>query len=164
LVLKTMKIGVISDTHVSGIDQLSSKLVERLYEMDIVVHLGDYTGRGLLEGLREIGAFTGVYGNMDPPSVAGQLPEKDVMVVKGKKLGLIHGWGAPEGLRGRINDCFQGVDAILYGHTHKPENEVIGGRLFFNPGSATGMFPAQSRSFGILDVGDSIRGEIVVIE
>ncbi len=38
-----MKIGVVSDTHVSRIDQLPPKLVDSLKEVDLIVHLGDYT-------------------------------------------------------------------------------------------------------------------------
>ena len=162
--METVKIGVISDTHVSSIDQLSAKLVERLYEMDFVVHLGDYTDKGLVEGLMELGTFTGVYGNMDPPTVRTQLTEKDILEVNGKKLGLIHGWGASGGIYGRIRDSFKGVDAILYGHTHTAKIETVGGILFFNPGSATGRYPAERKTFGILTVGDSIEGEIVEIK
>jgi len=81
----------------------------------------------------------------------------------GKRLGLIHGWGAPWGMRGRIRDRFEGVDAVLYGHTHMARNESIGGVLFFNPGSASGRFPALGRTYGLITVEESLSGEIITI-
>lgn len=159
-----MKIGVISDTHVSRIDQLPKRLIDSLKEVDLIVHLGDYTGIELLEGLRELGSFQGVFGNMDPLAIRAELPEKDVIDVDGKRLGLIHGWGAPTGIHEKIRGHFKGVDAILYGHTHMAMNKAIGDVLFFNPGSATGKFPALQKTYGILVIEDSLRGEIITID
>ncbi|HEY49141.1 MAG TPA: metallophosphoesterase family protein [Dehalococcoidia bacterium] len=162
--VKAMKIGVVSDTHVSRVDQLPANLLEMLEEVDLVVHLGDYTGIELLDGLRSLGDFRGVFGNMDSSEVRAELPEKEVIELGGKRLGLIHGWGAPSGIHGRIKDRFGSVDAVLYGHTHMAENELVWGTLFFNPGSATGRFPAESKTFGILVIEESIQGEIIAIE
>ncbi|MDY6893619.1 MAG: metallophosphoesterase family protein [Chloroflexota bacterium] len=159
-----MKIGVISDTHVSRIDQLSPQLIDTLQHVDLIVHLGDYTGIELLEGLKGLGNFQGVFGNMDPLAIRAELPEKDLMDVDGKRLGLIHGWGAPTGIHEKIKDSFKNVNAIIYGHTHIATNEVIDGVLFFNPGSATGKLPALHKTCGILVIEDSIRGEIITID
>jgi len=158
-----MKIGVVSDTHVSRIDQLPTRLIDSLKEVDLIVHLGDYTGRELLDGLRRLGDFRGVFGNMDTSAVRAELPEKEVMDVNGKRLGLIHGWGAPWGIHKKIKDRFKGVDAVLYGHTHMAKNELVDGILFFNPGSATGRFPALRKTYGILVIEESLQGEIIAI-
>ncbi len=159
-----MKVGVVSDTHISSIDQLATRLVESLMGVDLIVHLGDYTGKELLEGLRSLGDFRGVFGNMDPLAVKSELPEQEVVEVNGKRLGLIHGWGAPWGMRKRIKDRFKGVDAVLYGHTHMANNEIFEGILFFNPGSATGGFPAVRKTYGIIVIEESLQGEIITIE
>jgi putative phosphoesterase len=158
-----MKIGVVSDTHVSRIDQLPTRLIDSLKEVDLIVHLGDYTGRELLDGLRRLGDFRGVFGNMDTSAVRAELPEKEVMDVNGKRLGLIHGWGAPWGIHKKIKDRFKGVDAVLYGHTHMAKNELVDGILFFNPASATGRFPALRKTYGILVIEESLQGEIIAI-
>jgi putative phosphoesterase len=158
-----MLIGVLSDTHASGIEQLPEKLVESLREVDLIIHLGDFTGKGLLSDLRGLGDFRGVSGNMDSPAVRAVLPEDDVVEVSGKRLGLIHGWGAPGGMNKRIRDRFQGVDAVLYGHTHIAKNEVVNGILFFNPGSAGGKFPALKKTYGIITVEETLRGEIITV-
>ena len=158
-----MQIGVLSDTHVSEMRELPESLVRRLEEVDLIVHLGDYTGTELLDGLRRLGNFRGVRGNMDPASMRQELPETDVLKVEGKRIGLIHGWGSPLGMEEKVRARFSKVDAILYGHTHMASKQVQAGVLLFNPGSATGRFPATRRTYGILHVTDSIRGEIVAI-
>ena len=160
----TVKVGVVSDSHVSKIDQLPSKLVDGLKEVDLIVHLGDYTGKELLDSLRGLGDFRGVFGNMDPSALRLELPEKEGIEANGKRLGLIHGWGAPWGIHKKIKDRFEGVDAVLYGHTHIAKIETVGGILFFNPGSATGRFPALRKTYGILVIEESLQGEIITIE
>ncbi|MBI2907365.1 MAG: metallophosphoesterase family protein [Chloroflexi bacterium] len=157
------RIGVISDTHVFSIEELPEGLVAALRGMDLIVHLGDYMGRSLLDALKELNSFRGVYGNMDPLSIRLVLPEKDVLEIGGKRIGVIHGFGAPWGLAERVTREFPGVDAVLHGHSHTPANELLDGVLRFNPGSATGRFPASGKTYGIVTLGDDIQGEIVAL-
>ena len=156
-----MKIVVLADTHVSNISQLPEELVRLLKKADVIVHLGDYTGKQLLDELRQLGRFEGVYGNIDSASIRRELPEERVLEVEGKRIALVHGWGAPFGLEEKIRARFPDVDAILYAHTHIPVNKVVEGVTVFNPGSATGRFPAREKTCGILAVADSIQGEVV---
>jgi putative phosphoesterase len=160
----TLSLGVVSDTHVSRLDQLSRSLIDRLMGVDLIVHLGDYTGRELLDGLGGLGDFRGVAGNMDSQELRAYLPETEILELNGKRLGLIHGWGAPWGMQEKIKGRFEKVDAILYGHTHIARSELIDGVLFFNPGSATGKFPALQKTCGILVIDEYIQGEIIAIE
>lgn len=160
-----MKIGVISDTHVKHISELPSSLINSLARMDMVIHLGDYHSKELVSDLKEITNFRGVAGNHD--SHIPGLPEKDMIDVNGKKIGIIHGHGCvfPFGFKwGLLTQFEEKVDAILYGHTHSARNMVEEGILFFNPGSVLGRFPAMHRSYGILNVGDEITSEIVTLE
>src|SRR3972149_7772203 len=112
-----MRIAVLSDTHVSRIRELPKALVDRLKDVDLVVHVGDYTGKEFLDELRKLVNFRGVRGNMDPPDIRGALPDKDILEVNGKRIGLIHGLGAPIGLEERIRKEFENVHAIVYGHS-----------------------------------------------
>jgi len=162
--MPTVKIGVISDTHVSRIAELPPELVAALKQMGMVVHLGDFTGLQLVEDLRRLGRFRGVRGNMDLPFLRLTLPEVDILEVGGKRIGLIHGWGAPTGLEERVRERFDKMDAILYGHSHIPKSEVKDGTLLFNPGSATGKYPAPYKSYGILTIDEDIRAEIIRLE
>jgi putative phosphoesterase len=55
------------------------------------------------------------------------------------------------------------LDLVIYGHSHKPANEREGNTICFNPGSATGAFPARYKTYGVLRIGDEIEVEIVKI-
>ena len=167
-----MKVGVVSDSHVSKIDQLPSKLVDGLKEVDLIVHLGDYTGKELLDSLRGLGDFRGVFGNMDPLALRSELPEKEVIEANGKRLGLIHGWGAPWGIHKKIKDRFKGVDAVLYGHTHIASIKETNGILMINPGSLTRPMVEQGMhrfieeikprpSIAILTINDGLISAII---
>ncbi len=160
-----MRIGVIADTHVHRISELPSSLINELTRMDMVLHLGDFHSEDLVNDLKEISDFHGVAGNHDM-HIPG-LPEKDLVEVNGKRIGIIHGHGCvfPFGFKWGLMTQFEGkMDAILYGHTHSARNTIEEGVLFFNPGSVCGRFPAMHRSYGVLTVGEELRGEIITIE
>ena len=160
-----MRIGVISDTHVSRISELPGSLISTLKGMDMVVHLGDFHSTDLVNDLKDVTDFRGVAGNHDT-HIPG-LPEKDLVAVGNKRIGIIHGHGCvfPFGFKWGLLTQFEGkVDAILYGHTHSARNTIEEGILFFNPGSVCGRFPAMRRSYGVLHVGDEITSEIITIE
>ncbi len=151
-----MRIGVLSDTHVQRLAELHPEIIKSLGDVDLIVHCGDFVGIGVLEGLRQMGEVKAVRGNMDSPAVKEALPEKEVFVIAGKKVGLVHGWGAPIGIEERVRGLFDDVDIILFGHSHWAKCERIGGVFFFNPGPG-------SRSFGIITIGDDVSGKIIKV-
>jgi len=158
-----MKVGVLSDTHVREGSSLAASLLEAFSGVEMIMHAGDIVSLLVIEALEAIAPVHAVHGNMDPFEVASALPGQRVIQVGAKVIGLIHGWGAPQGLENRLLERFSqdSVDAIVYGHTHLPALKKIGSVLFFNPGSATGRFPAPCASVGILHVDDDIAGELV---
>lgn len=160
-----MRLVILSDSHADSIDDLPKRAIDELTGADLVVHVGDYTGRELLEWLRRLGNFKGVHGNMDPPEIKKELPAVETMVVGGRRIGVNHPpeGGSPFGIEGKIRARFQDVDVIIFGHTHRTRNERRDGVLYFNPGSVTGTFPATARTFGIITIGQEIRGEIMRI-
>ncbi|MFC1928339.1 metallophosphoesterase family protein [Chloroflexota bacterium] len=149
-----MRIGVISDTHVKTLDEISSPILKALAEVDIIVHAGDFTERAVLEGLRALGKVRAVCGNMDSSELKRILPQKEAFVVNEKRIGLIHGSGAPWGITDRAREQFSNVDVLIYGHSHEPCNRYIQGTLLFNPGQA-------KNSFGLLTIDDRIKAEIM---
>jgi hypothetical protein len=161
------RIVVISDTHARSLNGLPPKLLAELSEADIVVHCGDYTSITLLEELRRVARrFIGVYGNMDPREIRDELPDKTVFEVEGKRIGVIHpAWGGPPwGIEEDIAKEFEGVDIILFGHTHDVCHQTIGGVVFFNPGQAYPSF-RNPASAGIVTVGqEGIEVEIKTFE
>jgi putative phosphoesterase len=110
----------------------------------------------VLEGLRGIGEVKEVRGNMDSGQIRDTLPEKELLVINNKRIGIIHDLGSPWGLENRVRQQFGQVDIILHGHTHLARNEVVGGVLFFNPGQA-------SNSYGILRIDGDVRGQIIKV-
>lgn len=175
-----MKIGVISDTHLAGgglhpkkmasriINQVSESLEDlaRLVRphftgVDLILHAGDFVCYDVITALEEFAPVEGVAGNMDTSEISSRLPGKKVVSVGGLKIGLVHGWGAPAGLPEKLRREFEDVDCIVFGHTHHPFQEKVGGIFMFNPGSPTDRRWAASHSIGLLQLGPSLKSEII---
>ena len=149
-----MRIGVISDTHVKTRREIPERIQVALAKVDLIVHAGDFTESAVLEGLRALGEVKAVCGNMDSGELKRMLPEKDLFVVNGKKIGLTHGSGGPRGIASQIRQMFGDVDLIIFGHSHEPCHQYLEGSLLFNPGRARD-------SFGLLTIDDEIEAEII---
>jgi len=149
-----MKLGIISDTHARTIDGIPVTIRNALADVDLIIHAGDFTHKAVLDGLQAIGQVKAVRGNMDSMELKRILPEKDVFEVNGRRIGLIHGSGAPLGITERVKKQFSGVDIIIFGHSHEPYNRYIQGVLLFNPGQARD-------SFGLLTIDDRIKAHIL---
>lgn len=158
-----VKIGVISDTHLSGYDaELSRIIAHHFKDVDLILHAGD------LVDLRVLDIFAGievkvVSGNMDNVQVKDTFPEQLILDIKGFTIGLIHGWGSPLGLEEKLLSKLGNVNCVVHGHTHKPANYKENGILFFNPGSAVDKRFADTRTIGILEIDKEIEGRIISI-
>jgi putative phosphoesterase len=154
------RIGVISDTHLREPDpDLGPNLAQVWGKVDMILHAGDLVNISVLDAL-EAPEVLAVAGNMDDYVITQSLPTKRVVPVENKSIGLIHGWGPPMGLAGRVMKEFEEVDAIVFGHSHRPTNTVKKGVLLFNPGSYGSGF-LGSGTVGVLTVADGIKGEII---
>ena len=158
-----MKIGVLSDTHLNEPHAGFKRMIESHFkDVDRIVHAGDFVDWTVAEYLSGLKELMAVCGNMDPDPIRKAFPRKKVVEVENFKIGLIHGGGAPFGIEERIRKEFDGVDAIIYGHTHTPVSHQVKGVYFFNPGSVTR--PSIGRpTIGILQVGEKIEGEIILL-
>lgn len=159
-----MKIGVISDTHLSRGNDLLEKVIERYFkDTDLILHAGD------LVSLEVLDAFKGkkvvaVAGNMDSREVRSKLPEKEVIEAGRFKIGLIHGWGSPNGLEKKVASSFQNADCVVFGHSHRSFNKIIDNVLLFNPGAfSSSFFSTRDSSIGLLNIREKIEGEIIRI-
>jgi putative phosphoesterase len=158
-----MKIGVISDTHLKKVTQQLMDIYDRyLSGVDMIVHAGDLVSMDIVDFLSQKPLHV-VQGNMDEWDVKEQFDTKKIIEVNGFRLGLIHGWGSPGGIEKRIRSEFDDVNAIIYGHSHRPANHSDKGVLLFNPGTASGFAISGSHSIGILDVEDELRGRIIMV-
>jgi hypothetical protein len=149
-----MRVGVLSDTHIHLAEEIPLEVVKAFSKVDLILHAGDFVGLQVLEGLKQLGEVKAVHGNVDSMKLRGLLPEKELLVAGGKKIGITHGWGGPEGIERRVRGLFNDVDIIIYGHSHRAKIERIGDVLFFNPGPGY-------QSFGILTIEEEVKGEIV---
>lgn len=159
-----MKVVVLSDTHIPyAADDLPKPVYKDLESADAVLHAGDFVEEAVLDKLKKITKTYAVRGNMDSVQLRQSLKEKLIIELGGFRVGLIHGSGSPASLFDFVKGAFEGekVDAVVFGHSHYPINEKKEGILFFNPGSSTDKVFAPHRSFGILDIGDEIKGRIV---
>ncbi len=158
-----MKIVVMSDTHLARINDDFKALCSQYCESaDLVVHLGDWEKVEILNYLDQY-PLEAVAGNMDDHAIHQQLPTKKTFRAGDFRIGIIHGWGSPGGIRQRITAEVERVDAILFGHTHQPLLIHDNGLLWFNPGSVYHGRGVSKRTIGILQIQDRIEAEIVQI-
>ena len=158
-----MKIGVLSDTHLREVTPGLRAIYDMyLADMDLILHSGDIVSPKIVRFFSKKPLHC-VHGNMDPPELKEILPRKRVLELGTYRLGLIHGWGVSQGIEDRLRPEFSNVDIIVYGHSHRAANHVSDGVLFFNPGTATGFSSAGVQSIGILELGDSVHADIIIL-
>ncbi|NIQ97867.1 MAG: YfcE family phosphodiesterase [Desulfuromonadales bacterium] len=161
------RIGVLADTHLNdakrGVALLDEIYTRYFRDVSLIIHAGDVVNHDIFWAFEGIPVYA-VRGNMDP-FVQG-VPVKRVIEIAGHRIGLIHGWGSPDGLENRIlkEFCGQNLDALVYGHSHYPANHVRNGMLFFNPGSVTDKRRAEHCSVGVLEIDEKIHGRIIDID
>ncbi|MCI0597119.1 MAG: YfcE family phosphodiesterase, partial [candidate division Zixibacteria bacterium] len=109
---------LISDTHVpERREEIPKEFLSQLKEDDIVLHAGDWTNAATLKLLQQKAKTFGVWGNMDDGAIRKELPEKTIVEIQGFKIGITHGFGAPEGMVEKVQSKFlEKVDMILFGH------------------------------------------------
>lgn len=150
-----MRIGVISDTHISDRgEHIPRTILDAFKHVDLIIHAGDIVNLGVIDELKSsCSKVVVVAGNMDQEAVKKKYPVKQVLEIFGQRVGLMHGAGPvsclPELLKGVFKE--DNCDLIIFGHSHKTMNEKIGGILFFNPGSATDL-TAEYNSYGIIEL------------
>ncbi|MHB1392368.1 MAG: metallophosphoesterase family protein [Clostridia bacterium] len=161
-----MKIGVISDTHIRSSAKLLPNIIYEVFDgVDMILHAGDILIDEVIIELETIATVYVVAGNNDGYDMLDKYGTKRIIEVNGKRIGLTHGTS-----RGRTYMSayaeFAGdkVDCVVYGHSHKPHNEVIDGVLFFNPGSPIARRFEHRYSLGILHVDKDIKGEIIYFD
>lgn len=162
-----MRVGVLSDTHLHGFatgGAVLEGLVGRYFrDVEVILHAGDLVDADVLLGLNNRTIYQ-VRGNLDPPR--RNLPQRRVIELGGFRIGLIHGWGPPDGVAAKVLGEFrnEAVDCLVFGHSHLPCCERRDGVLLFNPGSPTDRRQAPWHSVGLLELGATIEGRIINID
>ena len=164
-----MRIGVLSDTHQNIPYVQQSVGILRAQGIEKLVHLGDdYEDMEVVRQLdlpllRVPGIFSSYY-------IGNAIPNRLIEEIEGWKVLLTHSPISHE--NDLLSDIApedivktEGIDLVLYGHTHIPKIEERDGVIWFNPGHLRiedrKGFPA---SWGIIDLGkDRIRCGIVTL-
>ncbi len=147
-----LRIGVLSDTHLRQVShELKELLRTSLYSIDMLIHAGDMIATPVLEFL-EAWNLKAVRGNMDDYELGQMLPQKRIEIIQGKRFGIIHGYGSPQGIEKRVMAEFgKDIDIIIFGHSHLPAKIEMDGVILFNPGSFR-----DSGTAGIIEIGHDI--------
>ncbi|PUU91346.1 MAG: phosphodiesterase [Halanaerobium sp.] len=161
-----MKIGVVSDTHLPNTGKdFPEELIKELKKVDLIIHAGDHCELRFLNKLKSIAEVKTVVGNRDSYQLQKKLKDKITFEAGGKKISVIHG----HQFRGRnilqgLNYSFVDSDIIVFGHTHRPFNERVSDKLFFNPGSPTDKRLEKNYTFGIIEIEEEIKAEIKILK
>tara|TARA_B100002019_G_scaffold203878_1_gene176827 strand:+ start:713 stop:1204 length:492 start_codon:yes stop_codon:yes gene_type:complete len=153
-----MKIGVVSDTHnnLKNIEIIINLFNE--IKVPIVIHTGDISNANTLEQFSKLNSkLIGVYGNNDRNELGlEEVAQKNKFQFQDppRKLSLLDKeiviFHEPDMIDQFLSEN-KLIDVVLYGHTHRYENNTKNGVLFFNPGESAGM-QKGSNAIGILDL------------
>lgn len=136
------KIAVISDTH--GL--LRESVLDYVRECDAVIHAGDFTNETILDTLRNMKNVYVVRGNNDI-YWAKNLKDTLRFQIEGVTFFLTHD-------RRNIAKNLDGVDIVIFGHSHKYFQEMIDGRLWLNPGSCGRPRFGGTLSMAVMEIED----------
>jgi hypothetical protein len=128
-----VKIAAVSDTH--RYKPSITKVINRIQDMDIVIHLGDN-----VEDAAEISKFyngriINVKGNCD---FGIETPSEKIEIIGEKRFFITHGhrYDVKYGIsRLKYKALELNADVVLFGHTHVSEITFENGVWFVNPGS-----------------------------
>lgn len=148
------------DKHTSKIDKLIDKCFK---DVDLIIHLGDFTSIRVLEKIKKKKKVIGVWGNNDRGRLRQELKEKEIVTLNGYKVGLFHGHGTEKNTLDRVYNIFKddNVDIILFGHSHQPMIKTKNKTLIINPGSPSKKIRERWFSYVVLSLKkDKIEAKI----
>ena len=118
-----MKLAILSDTH--GL--LRPEVAEHLKTADAILHGGDVNKPGIVDQLERYAPLYVVRGNNDK-EWAEQIPHDLTVTLGGVTFYLVHN-------KKEVPADLTGIDAVVFGHSHRYVQEEKGGLLWLNPGS-----------------------------
>ena len=156
-----MRIGLISDSHISRGGELWPQVFDAFQGVDAILHAGDLWSPVLLDELAAIAPVWAARGNGDMHVTDARVEDMWVLDFQGVNIAMIHDFPSPERasaeiLARRTKQRFAGAtpDVVLYGHTHIEEAASVEGVLYVNPGSPTLPYNKSLRlgSIGFLHI------------
>lgn len=120
-------LGLISDTH--GL--LRKAALRALQGSDLILHAGDVGAPEILETLGTLAPVMAVRGNVDTAEWARDLPLTQMVETGSAIIYMLHILKDLD-----MNPVAAGVQIVLSGHSHMPDQTEQDGVLYVNPGSA----------------------------
>jgi putative phosphoesterase len=147
-------VAVLSDTH--GPRHWKScpdGVARRLRGVELILHAGDVCTATVLDELAAFAPVRVVLGNNDGPDVAawGAAPTAE-FDLDGLSVGMIHDSGPATGRAARLRRLFPDAALVVFGHSHIPWDEQVGGQRAFNPGSPTDRRRQPRGTMGLLRI------------
>lgn len=151
-----IRIGVLSDTHLSNCTDLFRRQTELAFsDCEVIIHAGDLIDQSILTAFdnREIHV---VHGNTCNAAAKQIFPQQKMLNFESFSIGVCHGDGERMTIEDRLLLMFPTADCIVYGHSHVPVKKKIGRILFVNPGSfqRTGRYGAPG-TYAILVINET---------
>jgi putative phosphoesterase len=151
------RIAVVSDTHIPMTRPIvPQSILAAVTGADLILHAGDICCAQVLSELERLAPLAAVHGNVDPPDLQAKLPAARVVEWAGIRIGLTHGHiGKCSTTPDRALEIFgnvEGLNLIVFGHSHMPLLERHEGILLFNPGSAMQPRVQSHPSIGLIEV------------
>lgn len=142
-----MRLGLISDTH----GHFDPRLPAVFADVDHILHAGDIGPWEILNQLERLAPVTAVLGNND---YGLDVRETEVVELGGRKF-FLHHIVSPHALASGLVQRLERhqPEVVMFGHTHQPFCEMIGGRLFLNPGYAGKPRFKLERSVALMELG-----------
>jgi putative phosphoesterase len=154
------RIGVISDTH----GRFDEAVVSIFEGVDLIVHAGDVGKAGVIQRLEEIAPVLAVEGNNDTPGV---YPTELLERVAGRSILIRHIFGELHQIGKKEREAVERLapDLVIFGHSHRPYQAMLGKTILFNPGSAGPRRFSLPRSVGLVLIrASSIESQIRHLE
>lgn len=148
-----MRLGVISDTH--GV--LREEVLINLEGCDYIIHAGDVGGEEIIEKLDKIAKTFVVRGNNDGDSLGKKLPDYREIEMNEVLIYVLHNIDyLPNNLRE--------VDLVIYGHSHKYNEEKKDNIIYLNPGACGRKRFSLPLTMAIVDINDESDIKITKID
>lgn len=148
--LRSMRIGVIADTH--GL--YDPAIEDHFAEVAEILHAGDIGGQSVIRRLRRIAPVIAVSGNVDNYEKSG-FPRRTILRRGRTTIAVCHVLYENGQLTKEAREWLdrEQPDVCVFGHSHKPAIERYGATMLFNPGSAGPRRFSLPRGIGFLTVG-----------
>lgn len=145
-----MRLGIISDTHGLFDDAIATIFAG----VDRIIHAGDIGKLEVIKRLEQVAPVIAVEGNND---WFGQFPTERIEEFEGQRVMIRHIFGELHQIEAADKKLIAKLqpNIVIFGHSHRPYNEMLYDTMLFNPGSAGPRRFSLPRTVGMLTIRES---------